>query len=765
MHRSPPFARRPWLALLLLSPSLALAAEKAPNQFDTVTVTATRTEQTLDQVPSTVSVQTERDIDQQNIKNIKDLVRYEPGVTVSGTGSRFGLSGFNIRGIGGNRVLTQVDGTSVPGEFAFGPFQNARRNYIDLDSVKQVEIIRGPASSLYGSDAIGGVVSFLTKDAADYLDEGDDVYARLKTGYDSSDKSWLKSSTLAGRVGQVDGVLQLSHRSGHEIKTHGGQGGIGNARGEANTQDVTEENLLVKAGWNYNDTDRLQLAYERLQNDVDSDILTEIGTFSSSLTTTPPVRFNTLTQGSRAKDSTDRERISLQHRFALDQMVVDSINWQLNYQESEIRQRSEQDRLAWTANNRNPIPPLNAQDSLRTRDSRYEESLWSLNVQFDKQFQAGNTTHTLVYGVDAKRLESSNLRKGSEIFLNTGASAPNLFGGENLPLSDFPDPTTTQYAFFIQDSIEIGRWTLLPGLRYDHYTLKPDVTPEYLNANRQDQNPSNYSDHAISPKFGVTYDIDGIHSVYGQYAAGFKTPEAVDIYGEFSNPGHGYQYLANNSLKAENSDSYEIGLRGKYDQGSFSVALFYNRYKDFIEQVTTADPTGAGLLTYQQQNLDRTTIRGAEAKGELFLEQWGLRGFRATGAIAYARGKDHESGNPLNSVDPLKAVMGIDYTAPSSNYGAGLTWTLVAAKERIDDTQAAAARINEQFAPSGYGTLDLNGWWQVSEQFSVNGGLYNLTDKQYWQWGDVQGLDSNSVALDRFSQTGRYAAVNLIWEI
>nr|MBP8263499.1 TonB-dependent hemoglobin/transferrin/lactoferrin family receptor [Pseudomonas sp.] len=82
MHRSPPFARRPWLALLLLSPSLALAAEKAPNQFDTVTVTATRTEQTLDQVPSTVSVQTERDIDQKNVKNIQDLVRYEPGVSV-----------------------------------------------------------------------------------------------------------------------------------------------------------------------------------------------------------------------------------------------------------------------------------------------------------------------------------------------------------------------------------------------------------------------------------------------------------------------------------------------------------------------------------------------------------------------------------------------------------------------------------------------------------------------------------------------------------
>ena len=193
--RFAPFARRPWLALLLLSPSIALAAERTATQFDTVTVTATRSEQTLDEVPNTVSVMTEREIDQKNVKNIQDLVRYEPGVSVGGTGSRFGLSGFTIRGIGGNRVLTQVDGVSMPDTFSFGGFLSAQRDYVDPDTLKQVEIIRGPASSLYGSDAIGGAVSFLTKDAADYLDEGDDAYARLKTGYDGSDDSWLRSTT------------------------------------------------------------------------------------------------------------------------------------------------------------------------------------------------------------------------------------------------------------------------------------------------------------------------------------------------------------------------------------------------------------------------------------------------------------------------------------------------------------------------------------------------------------------------------------------
>ncbi|MDZ4338208.1 MAG: TonB-dependent receptor plug domain-containing protein, partial [Pseudomonas sp.] len=267
MHRSPPFARRPWLALLLLSPSLALGAEKAPNQFETVTVTATRTEQTLDQVPSTVSVQTERQIDQQNIKNIKDLVRYEPGVSVGGSGDRFGLSGFTIRGIGGNRVLTQVDGVGMPDAFSFGGFLNAKRDYVDLDTVKQVEIIRGPASSLYGSDAIGGAVSFLTKDAGDYLDEGDDAYARLKTGYDGSDDSWQRSATFAARLGQVDGLLHLGRRSGQATDTHGGQGGIGATREQANPLDYRTDNLLSKFGWDYSDGGRLQLTYERYQDD------------------------------------------------------------------------------------------------------------------------------------------------------------------------------------------------------------------------------------------------------------------------------------------------------------------------------------------------------------------------------------------------------------------------------------------------------------------------------------------------------------------
>ena len=735
MSSFPPLPLRSCLAMLLLTPTFTYAAQTL--QLEKTTISATRTEQSTDSVPNTVSVLDQQDIDRKTVKNIRDLVRYEPGVSVSGTGSRFGLAGFTIRGIGGNRILTQVDGVPMPDAFAFGPFLDARRNYVDPDTLKRVEIIRGPASSLYGSDAIGGAVSFLTKDAADYLQPGDDAYARFKTGYDGADDSWSRSATFAGRQGSVDGLLHLGRRDGQALDTHGGQGGIGASREEANHQDYTANNLLAKLGWNYLDDDRLQLTYERYEDDADTRVLSEYSPTATVRT-------------SDATDNTDRQRVSLQHTFALATPISDRAEWQLSYQESQIRQRTYQQRFS------------GGRLRERSRDSTYQEDLWAFNAKLDKTFETGPASHLLIYGLDLKRQESSDLRRGREVFASSGLPVPAIPGDETFPLSDFPDPTSTEYAFFVQDNIEIGRWTLLPGLRYDHYEMKPQVTQHYLNSQPINRNPADYRDEAISPKLGVSYQIDEAHSVYGQYAAGFRAPNAVDIFGEFINFARNYQTIANPSLKPETSDSYEIGVRGQYQTGAFGVALFYNRYDDFIEQMTLAsDPTGAGRMTFQYQNLDRVTIRGAEARGELFLDSLGMpAGSRLRSAIAYARGKDEASGQPINSVDPLKAVLGLGYDAPSGGFGGELTWTVAAAKERVDHTQIA-----NQFEPSGYGTLDLSAYWNVGSGVSVNAGLFNLTDKQYWQWGDVRSLTENSPSLGRYSQPGRHAAFNLIWEI
>ncbi|WP_188945898.1 TonB-dependent receptor plug domain-containing protein, partial [Polymorphobacter multimanifer] len=154
------------LATLALVPLPALAEDTAAIVEDGLTVTATRTATRISDVPATVSVITAEDIENLLIDDIKDLVRFEPGISVRsqpsrpgaalGTTGRDGNSGFTIRGLSGNRILIQQDLIRVPDSFAFGAQAVGRGDYADLDLIKSVEFLRGPTSALYGSDGLAG---------------------------------------------------------------------------------------------------------------------------------------------------------------------------------------------------------------------------------------------------------------------------------------------------------------------------------------------------------------------------------------------------------------------------------------------------------------------------------------------------------------------------------------------------------------------------------------------------------------------------------
>ena len=277
-----------------------------------VTISATRQAQDVNSVPSTVTVHTREELDRNNVNTIKELVRYEPGVAVGGTGTRGAISGYNIRGIDGDRVLTQVDGVEVPDGFFNGPYAKTQRNYVDPEIVKRVEILRGPASALYGSSAIGGAVSYFTLDPDDIIKPGKDVGARLKTGYSSADESWLTSGTFAGRVQDVDGLLHLSQRNGHETESYNGNNATGLARTGANPEDARTTNVLAKLGWNYNDDDRLGFTYEKYKDRLDINEKSAVG---GPFNNGQPLGMYLSRNG---KDTISRERFGLENSMALD---------------------------------------------------------------------------------------------------------------------------------------------------------------------------------------------------------------------------------------------------------------------------------------------------------------------------------------------------------------------------------------------------------------------------------------------------------------
>ncbi|AUO45174.1 TonB-dependent receptor [Pseudomonas ogarae] len=737
-------------------------------ELQQVTISATRQEQDITSVPSTVTVHDRQELDRNNVNTLKDLVRYEPGVSVGGAGQRGGISGYNIRGIDGNRILTQVDGVEIPGSFFNGPYAKTQRNYVDPEIIKRVEILRGPASVLYGSNAIGGAVSYFTLDPDDIIKPGQDVGARLKTGYSSADESWLKSATVAGRSGQFDGLLHYSQRDGHETESYGSHNGTGLDRTAANPQDVRANNVLAKLGWNYSDDARLGLIYEKYKDDRDTDLKSAYGgPYANGQPAIPAsVLPGGMYQWRTGNDTITRERFGLEHSFALDSLLADHVKWSLNHQVAKTDES--------TAEFYFPI----TRQVLRTRDTLYEEKQWVFDAQLDKAFSVADTDHALTYGTTLKQQKVTGSRSGNGVCLavGVGCSAVGAISTRDVlaKVSDFPDPTINTYSLFAQDQISWDRWTFTPGLRYDYTRLKPHLTEEFLNSvdptGGGTVSGKNKTWHRVSPKFGLTYALSDEYTWYGQYAEGFRTPTAKALYGRFDNPDVGYSVEPNPDLEPEKSKSYETGLRGRFDSGSFDVAVFYNKYRDFINE--DAITPGDDQLTFQSNNIKHATIKGAEVKGRLELEAFGApKGLYTQGSVAYAYGRNDDTGEPLNSVNPLTGVFGLGYD--QDRYGTLLSWTLVKKKDRVDDSNFNSPDgVSSQFKTPGFGILDLSGFYKVTDDVTVSGGLYNLTDKKYWLWDDVRGYDSVGEAavlspanLDRLTAPGRNFAVNLIWDI
>ena len=710
-------------------------AVEAP-QVAPVTVIATRNETRTDEIPVTVSVITAEEIEANLYTDIKDLVRFEPGVSVPTSPQRFtaalsgagrdGNSGFTIRGMGGDRVLIVTDGIRMPDGFSFGAQNVGRGGYNDLDLMQRVEILRGPASALYGSDGIAGAVSFTTRDPEDMLG-GEAFTARARVGYASADESWTEGVSIAGSNGALSGLLAYTRRDGQETENQGDDFSETTARTAPNPMDLSSNAVLGKLVWQVAPNHRLRLTYDHYESDLSGDALSSRGP------AVPPFQPNATLQV-LGEDEQQRDRVSLDHRFT-DAFGLDRGSMAVYWQDATTRQFTYEDREP-------------AAD--RTRDVTFDTRVFGLNAEGYRVFgRGGAVQHRVTFGGDWSESTQEAIR---------GGTVPGA--GETFPNRPFPITDYSLAGLFLQDEMVLldGRLSITPAVRYDWYELTPEADALYTGGPVEGQ-----SDSHLSPKLGVVYWPTATFGLFANVAEGFKAPSPMQVNNAFSNPLFGYVSIPNPDLGPETSTSVEGGLRFRNvrvagGDARLSLAAFRSDYDDFISQIVVSGSfTPADPAVYQYVNLGSVTVHGFEARGDIAWDN----GFNATAAFSYADGEQTEAGvrASLPTIDPIKLVAGLGYAEPAGRWGgqAIVTWS---AEKDANETDGLNC-YDTCFTGNDFTLLDLTAYWNVNDRVTLRAGVFNVFDETYGWWSDIAGLSAASTVLDAYTQPGRNVSVSL----
>ena len=710
------------------TPDTAQAGDDPLTFLDSVTVTATLRPVPVRETPGMVSVIDSETIQARLIENFADLVKYEPGVYVESNVTRLGLNGFNIRGIGGNRVMTQIDGIQTSEQFDFGPF-NVHQVGLDVDALKSVEIVRSANSALYGGDALGGVVSLFTKDPADYL-RGQRFHIGAKTTWDGRANDVSGNLSLAAGGERLQGSLFLSVNNGGEIHNQGTVETTDDTRTAPNPQDVHVAQVLAKLVFTATPGNVWRTTAEVYDSRVETEWFSDHGLADLGF-----LSYDTV--DSDAVDTQTRRRVSLDHTLV--GRGLDQLSWRLYGQVNDTSQVIDRQRMTFGFG-----PPL---PSLRHGTIDYEQVGYGGSAQGQKWLGNPDDGALVTFGVSYTADHFDIVRDRSETHAITGAPVPTSL---IFPTKYFPASDVVEVGAYLQAELQFGRFTLVPGVRYDHFSLDADQDDPVFIANL---NPEavDFSDGAVSPKLGIAAQVTDVVTVHAQYAGGFRAPPYSAINTGFTNPRSGYTTLPNANLRAETSQNIEVGVRTAFDRASFGVTAFSNRYDDFIETTDIGFNPRTRLLEFQSQNLQAATIKGVELRGEAHLtDRVMLRG-------SYARIEGVEilkdaavpalaEETPLGSIAPNEGVLGIRYVQPSGRWGTELSLRLVESYQGAPD--------DDQFAPAAYQLVDLVSHVSLAEALVFRIGVLNLTDAKYFEWWNVRGRQANDPVIDRYSNPG-----------
>lgn len=710
-------------------------------------------------------------IQQEMIRDTRDLVRYTTDVGISDNG-RF-LKGFSIRGVEGNRVGISVDGVNLPDSeenslySRYGNF-NPSRLSIDSELVRDIDIVRGSDALNSGSGALGGSVNYHTLDAQDIVKSNNKFGALLRGGYASKNSEWVRTLGL-GYVGdKVDAVLMYSQRTGHEIKSRG-EGPEFNYTRSQHPDPATHRfhSYLAKVGYQITPHHKVGVGLNGQKGSryVDERSYTSYGS-----------------AWREADDQNKRINVNAYYLYTPESNYLAFSKLDFDYQKTDLAAVNYKGQRDWLTNEK---------QLSEVYDRRMKTVFKRISAELESMpFNLGGE-HVFSFRTYASEREFKNINHDT-----------NEFGLDDWYTIQRPVKTRI-YGASLKDQItwnprfESGwrpTFSANVGTRYDYAKLSPKaLNATCSKACLAEGEPAQSSFSNWSGFLGLDAQTTDTWKFGYQLSTGYRIPTATELYFSFTN-AYG-TWKSNPGLKSERSINHTVFAKAQNEKGIFDVSLYQTRYRDFLfEQESIIEQTQYGR-TYQtpvQQmvNVDNARVHGVEVKGSLNLDTIFPipQGFKLHAALGYSKGKLSNS-TSLLSIQPIKAVLGLDYEDPNGKWGIFSRLTYLGSKKAKDaktleikdrcvaweyddwtgEDQCSKKELyqsveNYKYLNKSTYLVDLFGFYKIKEAIILRAGVYNLFDKKYHTWDALRGInahsttnniDRNGVGLERFYAPGR----------
>lgn len=656
------------------SPTTAGATKVA--ESETITVTATATENDTYHAPKSVTVIGPQEILRKSARTVPEILREELGIRVQET--NFGGGSPILRGLIGNQVLVLIDGVRLNNATTrLGP--NQYLNTIDPKIIERIEVVRGPGSVLYGSDAAGGVIQIFTKKRRE-LHPGASFGGSHAARFESASKGRTGSLEMEGNVDGFGFYSVFSAGKFSDLRAGEGTG----------TQENTGYGPETHGMGNL-----------RYRIDDSREWL-----FSAQVTDQREVpRSDRLNGGPGGSIKDIINEIDPQRR--------ELYYW--SYRDTGMRGISDDMELTLSLQRQTEVHEQQQVGSNKLTQEAFDDKTFGVSLRFHKTLGSleGVSLHRLTWGAETYLDDVDSYR--NEINQTTGAMAPKQ--------AQFPQNSSYQsIGLYLQDEWQVSEsFDVVGGVRWSNYS-QDGTLPSPAG-----QVSSDFS--AITWGLDFGYDLsDNVRFVLGG-AQGFRAPSLEDTMVLNISTNQGVD-VPNPDLKEETYRNLETGVRWRGSRWRGSLLGFYTWIDDLIQRVPgtfQGSSTYNGQSVFMRDNVGRAFVSGIELESSYEFDH----GFSSFGNLAYTAGRVESQNTPFRRIPPFGGAVGVRFEEPKE----GKWWTTLSsefalAQEKLSPDDIADIRIGPN-GTGAYAIYNLRAGWQVTPMSHVFAGIENIGDIDY----------------------------------